>query len=76
MRKALLYVLIILFATHAAMAQAPQQINYQAVARNNFGQPLQANTAVGIKFQIHDLTDTGAVVFTESPTSLVWLLTL
>lgn len=50
----------------AAIAQSPQQINYQAVVRNNAGTPLANGTPVNLKFSIHDLTETGAVVFTET----------
>ena len=44
--------------------QAPQGINYQAIVRNSTGTVL-ANTTVSIKFQIHDGTPTGTVVFQE-----------
>ena len=47
------------------MAQAPQQINYQAVVRNASGQPVAAGTPVAIRFIIHDLTAAGTVVFQE-----------
>ena len=49
-----------------AFAQAPQQLNYQAVVRSAQGEPLGAGVTVSIRFQIHDLTPTGTVVFQES----------
>jgi Collagen triple helix repeat (20 copies) len=46
-------------------AQAPQLVNYQAVVRNSAGNPVANGTVVSLKFSIHDLTESGAVVFTE-----------
>ena len=46
-------------------AQAPQLMNYQAVVRNAAGQPLSGGQTVAIRFQIHDVTATGTVVFQE-----------
>ncbi len=49
-----------------AMAQSPQGMNYQAVVRNNSGQPVNANTPVKLRFSIHDASASGTVVFTET----------
>ena len=56
MVKKLLSISVAFLATFfIANAQAPQQLNYQAVVRNAQGQPL-ANTSVNFQFQIHDIT--------------------
>jgi len=52
------------------IAQAPQQLNYQAVVRNASGNPLSSNTHVSVKFQIHSLSPTGAVIYTETDTAV------
>lgn len=41
-------------------------LNYQTVVRNASGQPVSAGTPVIIKFTIHNNTDSGPVVFTET----------
>jgi hypothetical protein len=46
-------------------AQAPDAFNYQAVARNAMGDPL-VNTAIGIRFQLHQGTPMGTVVYAET----------
>ncbi len=43
----------------------PQMFNYQAIARDNAGNPLDS-TAVSFKFIIHDLTGTGTPLYTET----------
>ena len=60
-----LSLLPLIFISLLTFGQAPQGINYQAVVRNSTGAVL-ANTTVGIKFQIHDGTPTGTVVFQET----------
>ena len=47
-------------------AQAPQNMNYQAVVRDAQGAPLPSGTVVSVKFQIHDGSQSGNVVFTET----------
>ena len=47
-------------------AQAPQQMNYQAVVRDASGQPLPSGTTVSIKLQIHQGSPSGAIVYTET----------
>src|ERR1017187_3869470 len=46
-------------------SQAPQLVNYQAVVRDVNGSPL-ANTNVNMRFQIHDGSPTGTIVFQET----------
>lgn len=56
------------FSIFNLSAQAPQKINYQAVARDAGGNPL-ANQNVKVRLSIHDLTSSGLVVFAESHTT-------
>jgi len=51
--------------SNAAYSQAPQLINYQAVARDAAGTPL-TNQAVSIRFDIHDGSPTGSVQYQET----------
>lgn len=51
-------------------AQAPQQMNYQAIVRNSAGQPVEANTNVSVKFIILDGTPAGNAVFEESTSAV------
>lgn len=67
MRKFCLSLLLLIGFTVFLSAQAPNQLNYQAVVRNNAGLVV-ANTSVGIRFTIHDLTANGNQVFQESQT--------
>lgn len=62
--KKLLPVLLFILAFLGAYAQVPQQVNYQAVARNASGSVL-ANQTVTVKFIIHDATPTGSIVYEE-----------
>jgi hypothetical protein len=50
-------------------AQVPQQVNYQAVARNAAGTVI-ANQAVSVRFTIHDATLGGTTVYQETHTGL------
>ena len=47
------------------MAQVPQGISYQAIARNAAGQPSSA-TAVRVRFTIRDSLATGAIRYRET----------
>ena len=58
-------VCFLLFAAFVS-AQAPQGVNYQAVVRNASGQPLPNGTNVSVRFQIHDGSLVGPVVFQET----------
>lgn len=67
-----------LLGAGAAFAQAPQQFNYQAVARNGSGNVL-ASQAVGIQIQLHQGTPGGTVVYAEThapTTSTIGLMNL
>lgn len=50
-------------------AQVPQQVNYQAVARNAAGAVL-VNQSVSVRFTIHDLNATGSTVYQETHSGL------
>ncbi|MCW3127428.1 MAG: hypothetical protein JWO03_3086 [Bacteroidetes bacterium] len=63
LRLYLATLLLILLTTHT-YAQAPQGINYQAVARDAQGAVL-ANRAISVRFTIHDLSASGNIVFQE-----------
>jgi hypothetical protein len=64
MKKTLLSILVLVFF-QCAFAQAPQKINYQAVARTSTGAVI-ANQAISIRFTIHDNTSTGTVLYSET----------
>lgn len=63
--KATLWAAGLLFLSVAAWAQAPQQMNYQAVVRDASGNPLPAGRVVSVRILIHDQTDQGPVVYQE-----------
>lgn len=65
MKQLLLFVTALCALVMAAMAQAPAQFNYQAVVRNASGTPYPGGTVVSLRFEIHDTTATGTVVFQE-----------
>lgn len=50
-----------------ASAQAPQSMNYQAIARNAAG-AVVPNQLVGLRFTIRETTATGTVVYSETQT--------
>ena len=69
MKKSILsFVAIISFI--AAIAQAPQKMNYQAVVRTTGGQTVNNGTSVKLRFSIHDGSASGTVVFTEVDTAI------
>jgi hypothetical protein len=49
----------------AGFAQAPNLLNYQAVARNTAGNPLP-NQKMNLRLSIHNFSSTGSVVYTET----------
>lgn len=51
--------------SYISSAQSPNKINYQAIARDAGGNPI-ASTPIYVKFQIHQTTSGGAVVFEET----------
>ncbi len=65
-RKLLLAIVSIFAILTTSMAQAPQQMNYQAIVRNAAGQPLHAGDSVSMRFIIHESTPTGSVAYQET----------
>jgi hypothetical protein len=63
-QKTLLAFAFLLLA-NCLIAQTPQGIPYQAVARDNAGNLIK-NQNIALQFKIHDGTATGPVVFTET----------
>ena len=57
----------ILVTCFVVEAQPPQLIPYQAIARDNSGNPV-LNQNIGLRFSIHDQTISGTVVWQESQT--------
>ena len=55
----------LLYVCAIAQAQAPQQINYQGVARNAAGQPM-TNQSIRVRLSIRDSSATGPVLYTET----------
>jgi hypothetical protein len=64
MKKIILSLASILLVS-VLFAQAPQRVNYQAVARNNAGVPL-INTAINIGFEILEGSSVGPVAYSET----------
>jgi hypothetical protein len=62
---ATLCVLICTCLASVSCAQAPQSFKYQSVARDNNGFP-KANASIGLRINIHDLTETGVVLYQET----------
>lgn len=67
MRKVFAYWIIFIVISFAVKSQAPQSINYQAVARDGSGNIV--TSAVGIKFQIYQGTVSGSPVYEETHTA-------
>jgi len=63
--KRITLVLSFIVASLFATAQAPQLINYQAIARSSAGAPL-ADSLLGITFIIHQTSASGATVYSET----------
>src|ERR1700722_13658993 len=68
MKNKCTYRLIIAFATivisaYTLQAQAPQQMNYQAVVRDNKGNTVANGTPVSLRFTIHNLSANGDSVY-------------
>lgn len=66
MRKILCSVALVLLAS-AIYSQAPGLFNYQGVARNSVGNVLQ-NKSISLRLSIHDATENGPVVYSETRT--------
>ncbi|MBA2249570.1 MAG: hypothetical protein H0W12_05210 [Chitinophagaceae bacterium] len=58
---------IILLCTSLVFGQAPQQLNFQGVARNSVGNVLP-NQNISVRLTIHDGTAGGSVVYSETRT--------
>jgi len=56
--------LLFIFTAFFSFSQAPEGINYQALVRDNDGNPL-SNTSVGIKISIYQGSVSGSIVFEE-----------
>lgn len=64
MKKLFTLIVVALYAPFV-FAQAPQGFSYQAIARDNAGNP-KANTRVGVKFSILSGSAQGATVYAET----------
>jgi hypothetical protein len=65
LKLSLILICNLLFAISTIQAQAPEKINYQAVARNLAGAPL-INQPISVKYEIRQGSPTGTVVFAET----------
>ncbi len=63
--KKFFHTLVLSILSISVLAQAPQMFNYQAVLRNNAGEPIASN-AVTVNIEILQGSATGSVVFTET----------
>jgi hypothetical protein len=63
--KNILNILLLVLLANIALAQAPQGIPYQAVARNSTGAIL-ASTAISVRFTIRDSVATGNIKYRET----------
>ena len=71
MKRRLLSLLAVMITlVNVTMAQAPQKMNYQAIVRDALGNSLPGGTNVTVRFQIHDVTPSGTVVFQETNTAV------
>ena len=70
MKKVYTILMLVVASVSAALAQAPQQLNYQAVVRNAAGQPVANSTPVKLRFTIHDGSPTGTPVYSETINAL------
>jgi hypothetical protein len=58
----------LVFSIHA---QTPQEINYQAIARNSTGQALANGTHITLRFTIHNNLPNGTPIFSEIDSAIV-----
>ena len=65
--KKLLLSFALVAATNLLLAQAPQQINYQGIARNGNGVSI-TNQNISLRLSLREASPTGAVVYQESRT--------
>lgn len=65
MKKILLPLLMVQMLLVTALAQAPEKMNYQGVARDNSGNIL-ANQSIGLQIKIRSGSSSGTVVYQET----------
>lgn len=65
MKNALLTLGFSVLALSILFAQAPEKINYQALARDPFGNPI-ISQSINMRFTIHSGTPTGTTVYQET----------
>jgi uncharacterized protein (TIGR02145 family) len=63
--KHFLLAVVILFYSVIALAQVPNKMSFQTVARNNLGK-LVSNKTIGVRLSILKTTSTGTAVFVET----------
>ena len=68
-RKLFVFLFVLSFFS-PAFSQAPQKLNYQAIVRDVAGNPIVGGTNITVRFNIHDGSPTGTVVFTETNTAV------
>lgn len=67
-------VLFLVFFVRSVLAQSPQQISYQGVARNASG-TLLSNSTIAVKFDIHQGSVSGNIIFSEAHQGSTGLIT-
>ncbi|HEX7367138.1 MAG TPA: hypothetical protein VF273_08575, partial [Pelobium sp.] len=65
MKKIILIFSLVFLFTSLVLAQAPLQMNFQAMARNAKGESL-ANQNIRVRISIHDNSASGLIVYSES----------
>ena len=68
MSKIFTLITVSILCTNLIFAQAPQALNYQAVARNVAG-AIIPNQTVSVRFSLRDGSPTGTVVYSETHTT-------
>lgn len=66
--KKLLTLIVVAIYAQLSIAQAPQGFSYQAIARDNAGNP-KAKTSVSVKFSILDGSAQGSTIYAETQQS-------
>ena len=67
--KKIFQLFLLLFSSAVLLAQAPEKINYQAVARDLSGNPL-INQTLSVTFEIRQGSSSGTSVYTETHTGI------
>jgi hypothetical protein len=62
-----IFLLIAFTVVLSALAQSPQLLNYQGVARNSFGNPI-ANRQLSLRLSIRNASSNGSIVYSETRT--------